>query len=105
MEWIEIASKLGIPATLALALIFVFGRGMLWMGRQILLPLKNRHFEFLSVIEGTQRTQAEALRQLVHAERQHAQALGEMRRTLDVIEQRTTECDTRRTVSTSTAPA
>lgn len=103
MEWVEIASKLGIPATLALALIFVFGRGLLWMGREILLPIKTRHFEFLSAIEGTQRTQAESLKHLVQAERQHAQALAEVRRTLDVIEQRTIGCETKRTASTSAA--
>ena len=62
--WIQVATIWGPMGIVLLFLGICIWRGGKWLGLSILLPMKERHFRFLDVVETTQGTIATALANL-----------------------------------------
>lgn len=63
-SWIHVATVWGPMAVVLLFTGICVWRGGKWFGNSILVPMKERHFRFLDVVEATQGTIATALANL-----------------------------------------
>lgn len=64
MEWLPIARDFGVWPTLAIMVLIGVWRAVVWFGRNILLPWRDRHFAFLDHMEQAVKGQAVALDRL-----------------------------------------
>lgn len=53
MDIAEIIRSIGLPSVIVLAIGYGFYHSATWFGREIIVPLRDRHFAFLSSLEGT----------------------------------------------------
>jgi hypothetical protein len=64
MDWITAARDLGFPAVLICGLSYAIWTAGIWLGKELLVPLRNRHFDFLTSLEQTNKTIAESIREI-----------------------------------------
>ena len=53
MDLAEIVRSIGLPSVIILGIAYAFYHSSTWFGREIIVPLRDRHFAFLSSLEGT----------------------------------------------------
>ena len=53
MELAEIVRSIGLPSVIILGIAYAFYHASTWFGREIIVPLRDRHFSFLLSLEGT----------------------------------------------------
>ena len=67
LDWWE---RLGFPAAITATLLYALFKGGGWLGVEVLLPLRQRHEQFLTRTEELLGAQGETLRRLVAATEQ-----------------------------------
>jgi hypothetical protein len=67
LDWWE---RLGFPAAVTAMLLFALFKGGGWLGVEVLLPLRQRHEQFLARTEELLGAQGETLKRLVSATEQ-----------------------------------
>lgn len=71
---------------LVLAGLLLFGaRGFRWFGKEMLIPMRDRHFEFMDRTEKAQTAFADALRGLAADLHAHGETLADVKATVDVL--------------------
>ena len=53
MDLAEIVRSIGLPSVIILGIAYAFYHASTWFGREIIVPLRDRHFAFLLSLEGT----------------------------------------------------
>ena len=53
MDVAEIVRSIGLPSVIILGIAYAFYHAATWFGREIIVPLRDRHFSFLQSLEGT----------------------------------------------------
>ena len=53
MDLAEIVRSIGLPSVIILGIAYAFYHAATWFGREIIVPLRDRHFSFLQSLEGT----------------------------------------------------
>ena len=53
MDVAEIVRSIGLPSVIILGIAYAFYHAATWFGREIIVPLRDRHFAFLLSLEGT----------------------------------------------------
>lgn len=56
----DFITHVGIPSTITLALLVGFWKGAKWVGQEVVIPVRNRHFAFLDTLEKTLKVVTEA---------------------------------------------
>lgn len=64
MDWITAARDLGFPAVIIAAMAYAIWHAGTWFGRELLVPLRDRHFDFLTSLEQTNKCIAESLKEV-----------------------------------------
>lgn len=65
MGWAEVAERLGLPAALLMVVLAAAGRACAWVGREVVVPLRDRHLAFLDRTERLLAGQERSLGRLV----------------------------------------
>jgi len=53
MDLAEIIRSIGLPSVIIIGIAYAFYHASTWFGREIIVPLRDRHFAFLLSLEGT----------------------------------------------------
>lgn len=53
MEYVQVVRDLGLPVVIILALGYAIWTCGIWIGSQVVIPLRDRHFSFLTSLEKT----------------------------------------------------
>ena len=53
MDLAEIVRSIGLPSVIILGIAYAFYHASTWFGREIIVPLRDRHFAFLLSLECT----------------------------------------------------
>jgi len=53
MDLAEIIRSIGLPSVIIIGIAYAFYHASTWFGREIIVPLRDRHFAFLQSLEGT----------------------------------------------------
>ena len=64
MDWITAARDLGFPAVIIAGMGYAIWTAGSWTGKELLVPLRNRHFDFLTSLEQTNKTIAESIKEV-----------------------------------------
>ena len=59
MDWITAARDLGFPAVIIAGMGYAIWTAGKYLGKELLVPLRDRHFDFLQSLEQTNKTIAE----------------------------------------------
>jgi len=65
MGWTDVAERLGLPAALLVVVLAAAGRACAWVGREVVVPLRDRHLAFLDRTERLLAGQERSLGRLV----------------------------------------
>jgi hypothetical protein len=50
-EWITLVEKLGVPFSMMFAMAIVGYKAIAWFGQQVVVPLKDRHIDFIDELK------------------------------------------------------
>ena len=64
MDWITAASDLGFPIGMISGMAYAIWHAGSWLGKELLVPLRQRHFDFLTSLEQTNKTIAESIKEV-----------------------------------------
>lgn len=64
MDWITAAKDLGLPSVVIAGMGYAIWTAGTWFGREVLIPLRNRHFDFLASLEQTNKVIADGVQGL-----------------------------------------
>jgi hypothetical protein len=78
LDWVSIVANLGIPATILMALGIAFWRILAWVGREIIIPMRDR---LLTRLTGFFDRVDDALETLTSHMKQQTDAMNELQRT------------------------
>jgi hypothetical protein len=66
MDIANLVQTVGIPFAVSLGLGYAGWCGAIWIGHQVVVPLRDRHFAFLSSLERTLDAIADTQRAMAH---------------------------------------
>lgn len=64
MDWITAARDLGFPAVIIAGMGYAIWSAGKYLGKELLIPLRDRHFDFLQSLEQTNKTIAESIKEI-----------------------------------------
>lgn len=64
MDWITAARDLGFPAVIIAGMGYAIWSAGKYLGKELLVPLRDRHFDFLQSLEQTNKTIAESIKEI-----------------------------------------
>lgn len=64
MDWLTAARDLGFPTVIIAGMGYAIWTAGSWLGKELLVPLRNRHFDFLTSLEQTNKTIAESIKEV-----------------------------------------
>jgi hypothetical protein len=64
MDWITAARDLGFPAVIIAGMGYAIWTAGKYLGKELLVPLRDRHFDFLQSLEQTNKTIAESIKEI-----------------------------------------
>ena len=64
MDWITAARDLGFPAVIIAVMGYAIWTAGKYLGKELLVPLRDRHFDFLQSLEQTNKTIAESIKEI-----------------------------------------
>ena len=64
MDWITAARDLGFPAVIIAGMGYAIWTAGKYLGKELLIPLRDRHFDFLQSLEQTNKTIAESIKEI-----------------------------------------
>src|SRR5262249_15648207 len=79
--WIDVISKLGVPVAALVALGWGIWRIIVWVGTNLVIPMRDKHTQFLDMMIQHTRCEEQITDQLVQLNRDQAVALGKIAQT------------------------
>lgn len=64
MDWITAARDLGFPAVIIAGMAYAIWHAGSWVAKELLVPLRDRHFDFLTSLESTNKCIAESIKEI-----------------------------------------
>lgn len=64
MDWITAARELGFPSVIIAGMGYAIWTAGKYLGKELLVPLRDRHFDFLQSLEQTNKTIAESIKEI-----------------------------------------
>lgn len=59
MDWVAIASQLGIPAAVLAACMYAIWRVGVWSAKELVVPMRDKHFEVVDSVKAVNERNAE----------------------------------------------